>query len=607
MKDSHPYISQKDYVASVTPSSNEDVESSKVDGTNGGDGMKESRRPTFDEEACSKLWSVYIGEAQKYDQHLLRGWKNDMDGILLFSALYSASLTAFIIESYKKLQGDPSQDAVLLLVQISQQLASMSNGTTAQFQSLRNSDSPATSSIICNMLWFISLALALTCSLLATFIQQWTRDFIHKTSLRPSPVRHARILAFMYFGLRDFGMHAFVDMIPMLLHVSLFLFLAGLVSFLIPVNRPLAYLVAIILAMFLTIYIVLTCLPPLYLNAPYRTPFSSVLWRLGNNVKGILTRRRKFSRREQSLTDTMLDESMMNPLGRDQQALVYTLNSLTDDEELLPFIESIPDVVCGPNGIRISNREMLMPLVHSRNPDVNIISRISELIQRTSHWPDGPRRSQSWSACGRALWSLAFMLIQGPKVQPQLEQDNYSIYFFDHKTIALLLDKTSCFEFSFSAVAAIHLSRMSNLRHCVRVISQMLSPSVDRLHPRTRLLSAKNIWLKIGLAHVGISYGSHLADCCYELSEALQKATVTSVETHMEDITRALTKLQSERPWLLSRLSILVGYLVNCTNGRILPFELDIMCKVILPHLSVEVTDEEWLEIYRLFIITKSI
>ncbi|KAF5333816.1 hypothetical protein D9758_015251 [Tetrapyrgos nigripes] len=72
-------------------------------------------QPTADDQACAGMWSIYIGEAERYDKSLVEGWKGDMEGMVIFSALYSASLTAFLIESYKTLQPDPAQDTVFLL------------------------------------------------------------------------------------------------------------------------------------------------------------------------------------------------------------------------------------------------------------------------------------------------------------------------------------------------------------------------------------------------------------------------------------------------------------------------------------------------------------
>ncbi|KAJ7137480.1 hypothetical protein C8R43DRAFT_854146, partial [Mycena crocata] len=67
-------------------------------------------------------WAIYVSEAEKYDKGLVESWKSDMEGILIFAGLFSASLTAFLIESYKTLVPDPTDKTVDLLAQISQQL-----------------------------------------------------------------------------------------------------------------------------------------------------------------------------------------------------------------------------------------------------------------------------------------------------------------------------------------------------------------------------------------------------------------------------------------------------------------------------------------------------
>ncbi|KAJ7231568.1 hypothetical protein C8J57DRAFT_1091727 [Mycena rebaudengoi] len=139
---------------------------------------------------------------------------------------------------------------------------------------------PTTGALFCNTLWFLSLALSLTCALLATLVEQWAREFLHKTEMRPSPIRRARLYAFLYFGLRRFGMHSVVDTIPILLHASLLLFFAGLIAFLLPVNQLIMYLMTAVLTLFLGIYAILTILPLMQLDCPYRTPLSGVAWKL---------------------------------------------------------------------------------------------------------------------------------------------------------------------------------------------------------------------------------------------------------------------------------------------------------------------------------------
>ncbi|KAJ7876242.1 hypothetical protein B0H13DRAFT_2347803 [Mycena leptocephala] len=172
------------------------------------------------EAPASKLWAVYVSEAEKYDKSLVESWKSDMEGMLIFAGLFSASLTAFLIESYKTLVPDSGDSTVQLLSQIygSSQLLQMA---------------------------VHSLGLSLTCALIATLVEQWARDFLHKADMRSSPFIRARIFSY----------------IPLLLHTSLFLFFAGLVAFLLPINISIATVAAVLSAVVFAAYALLTMLP----------------------------------------------------------------------------------------------------------------------------------------------------------------------------------------------------------------------------------------------------------------------------------------------------------------------------------------------------------
>ncbi|KAI0749743.1 hypothetical protein C8Q80DRAFT_1269568 [Daedaleopsis nitida] len=67
-------------------------------------------------------WSSYAQLMSGYDEAMIRGWKEEIDTLLVFAGLFSAVVTAFNIEAYKLLQ-DPSDITAQLLQQILQQLA----------------------------------------------------------------------------------------------------------------------------------------------------------------------------------------------------------------------------------------------------------------------------------------------------------------------------------------------------------------------------------------------------------------------------------------------------------------------------------------------------
>ena len=118
------------------------------------------------------------------------------------------------------------------------------------------------------------------CALVATLVQQWAWHYLQAIECQPAPHKQARIRAYLYEGIIQFKMISLVDAIPALLHISVFFFLVGLVIFLFPINLAIASLTLGIAIICILLYAAMTFLPTLYRNCPYRTPLSSVCWRI---------------------------------------------------------------------------------------------------------------------------------------------------------------------------------------------------------------------------------------------------------------------------------------------------------------------------------------
>src|SRR6266436_9698163 len=132
------------------------------------------------------------------------------------TGLFSATVAAFLIESYKQLQPSSSDTITLLLAQISQQLAALSAGSSFSIPSgLPDQDfRPSTSAVRVNILWFINLVLSLTCALLATLMQQWARRYLQTSQRWYTPYNCARIRAFFAGGVERFGLPIVVEALP---------------------------------------------------------------------------------------------------------------------------------------------------------------------------------------------------------------------------------------------------------------------------------------------------------------------------------------------------------------------------------------------------------
>ena len=249
---------------------------------------------TAQNESGKKMWTEYMKEAEKYDNRDAEAWKSDSDGILVFvrptlpislfitmttwkTGLFAATVGAFIIEFYKQLSPDSGNQTVDLLCQISQQLPNFTTGTCTPPQA-GQSFLPGAAIVWVNSMWMMSLILSLTSALLATLVQQWARRYVQMPEIPGDPKDRARVRSFLFFGTQRYKMRIAIETAPTLLHFSVFLFFAGLVIQFFSINKVVAIVVSVSVGIFVTAYFVLTILPYIEHNCPYRTPMSNIWW-----------------------------------------------------------------------------------------------------------------------------------------------------------------------------------------------------------------------------------------------------------------------------------------------------------------------------------------
>ncbi|KAJ7637315.1 hypothetical protein DFH06DRAFT_1302730 [Mycena polygramma] len=395
------------------------------------------------EAAAAKIWAIYIGEAEKYDKGLVESWRSDMDGMLIFAGLFSASLTAFLIESYKTLNPDSGDSTVRLLAQISQQLAASANGSSFAVPPSPKF-TPSGPALVCNALWFISLGLSLSCALIATLLEQWARDFIHRSEIRSAPLIRARIFSFLYYGLKRFNMHAVVEIIPLLLHTALLFFLAGLVAFLVPVNTAMAVVAAVMLAILTAVYSLLTILPLGCLDSPYRTPLSGICWRAFQRLRLAWQRRHILADGKPRVRPAKADETMLEAVfdraiedcdergARDCQALIWTVKSLSDELELEPFVEAIPRILWDlrPQKQRFGYADHFRQL--ALHTDVDLFARIKGLLDSCNTGLLSPEaRTHRQLISMNAIWAITTLFTSPSTPAPPILHSLASRHVWD--------------------------------------------------------------------------------------------------------------------------------------------------------------------------------
>ena len=126
-----------------------------------------------------------------------------------------------------------------------------------------------------NSLWFLSLVMSVSCALWATSLNQWARRYISLTQpARCSPDKRARMRAFFASGVDNMHVPWAVEGLPLLLHLSLFLFFGGLAVYLFNVDQEVFTCVVSWIGFFSMVYGLITLLPLFRWESPYNTPLS---------------------------------------------------------------------------------------------------------------------------------------------------------------------------------------------------------------------------------------------------------------------------------------------------------------------------------------------
>ncbi|KAL0065495.1 hypothetical protein AAF712_007559 [Marasmius tenuissimus] len=211
-------------------------------------------------------WEISVLKAaQKYDEDVSKGWKDDMDTLMVFAALFSAVVTAFTIESYRWLSKDPEDEIIIILTQISRQLPSLniSDGQALTSSASFNSFNPSPSSVIrINSFWFLSIVCSLLSAFFGLLCKQWLREHTRDTHTRS----RAEALALRQLRNESFekwGVSSMIATLPVLLEISLLFFFTGLLELLWVLHIIPFTIAATAVGMGGALYLVTTVLPAL--------------------------------------------------------------------------------------------------------------------------------------------------------------------------------------------------------------------------------------------------------------------------------------------------------------------------------------------------------
>ncbi|KAG9122668.1 hypothetical protein FRC07_000862 [Ceratobasidium sp. 392] len=224
------------------------------------------------------IWKLYLEEAEDHDAELVKGHQGSLDMLLLFAALFSAILTAFIIESKDLLQQDHAEASAALLLLIAQsqrriELGIQPSATDGPVNS--PSFSVPTSARWINGIWFTSLAFSLSAALIAMLGKEWLTAYLQS---RPRHAySHALLRQSRLEGLDQWWALHIIALLPSLLHLSLLLFAIGLVVYLWSLDKAIASVIIGVIGVTVVFYVITAILGAIYDYCPYVTQVSGYL------------------------------------------------------------------------------------------------------------------------------------------------------------------------------------------------------------------------------------------------------------------------------------------------------------------------------------------
>ncbi|RXW21973.1 hypothetical protein EST38_g3882 [Candolleomyces aberdarensis] len=164
-------------------------------------------------------------------------------------ALFSAVVTAFIIESSKLFEPDPQAETVNILLGVHQLLQDLAQNTsTAPSNINSNSDTFKAPSyaVAASACWYLSLLASLFSVRECLSILRWIREFQYNGQIGTKETLSIRYHKLQ--GIEYWDLPGNIDAAHVFLDISLYLFLAGLLVRLFNSNRTVAMIVAIVIS-----------------------------------------------------------------------------------------------------------------------------------------------------------------------------------------------------------------------------------------------------------------------------------------------------------------------------------------------------------------------
>lgn len=193
------------------------------------------------------------------------------------AGLFSAVLTAFVVETYTLLQPDNMAGTNQLLAhgfssQLSPSAISPTFNATLSSVLTPLPFTPSLSARWINSLFFVSLVLSLAAAFFGILAKQWLREYMQWNSPLAAPRQNVLIRQARFEAWEAWNMAATISAVPAFLELAMILYLIGITILVWTLDDVVAVVVTVFVAAFLGAASAFTILPLLCKRCPYKSP-----------------------------------------------------------------------------------------------------------------------------------------------------------------------------------------------------------------------------------------------------------------------------------------------------------------------------------------------
>ncbi|KAJ7459253.1 hypothetical protein FB451DRAFT_1182277 [Mycena latifolia] len=217
------------------------------------------------------VWKLYMDQARISYDNLADILNSDLDPLLIFAGLFSAILSAFLIEIRKGLQEDLQVITNTLLTVLIENQHNVTGPTIPSFSRFE----PSSSSRWVNGLWFSSLMFSLISALGASLAKGWVTQF--SSAVSGSSWGGASVHCRRLRGLRRWRLNLMIQCLPILIHIALFLFCTGLVILVFQDDILIGAVILVLSGVTALSYVGSSIHSTYSSDSPFRTPLSGII------------------------------------------------------------------------------------------------------------------------------------------------------------------------------------------------------------------------------------------------------------------------------------------------------------------------------------------